>query len=136
MTVKPWQKATLSVFAGATVYAGFLDAFTMQVQKHNQTVSEQRSTITEQEKSLEALFAAKKKTLVSLEAKLNTEKENTAKVDSEIKAVNTEISQIKAGHIPGATLATVPVSSVPKTTLSVANIQPPPVQAVTTASGG
>lgn len=135
MSVKPWQKATLSVMGGAAVYVGFLDVLTAETQHHNQAAVAQQEKLVAQEKSLTMLFTAKKKTLLSLESKLKAEEESTAKVDAQIKTVNAEISQIRAGHIPGSfTLPSVPVTSIPKTT-SATNIQPPPVQTVTTASG-
>ena len=135
MTVKPWQKATLSVMAGTTIYAGFLYSVTEKTQQQNKALSQQQQAAIAEEKALETAFQQKKTELVALEKQLHTAQVNTAKVEAQIKAVNVQISQIKAGHIPGApiTASTIPVSVAASS--AVPNIQPPPVQSVTKASG-
>lgn len=136
MSVKPWQKATLSVMAGSLVYAGFLNLVTTQVQQNNQEVYKKKQAMVTSQRSLDTKFEEKKAELLSLEKKLQDEEKNTATVVAEIAAVNREIAQISTGHIPGSSVSVSSVSVQTPSTPSVQlpNVQPPPVQSVTKAS--
>lgn len=136
MSVKPWQKATLSIMAGGAVYAGVLYAVTERTQLHDEKVLKQEQTIAAEDKALEAKFQEKETQLISLEKQLLSEEKNTATIAAEIKAVNAEISQIKAGHVPSAPVTASSVS-IPVNTTSTLNLPPisaPVVQTVTKAS--
>ncbi|QSO51847.1 hypothetical protein JZ785_24240 [Alicyclobacillus curvatus] len=136
MSVKPWQKATLSVMAGGTVYAGFLYTVTYQTQLHNQEVLKQEQQIVSEDKALAATLQQKETQLISLEKQLQSEQKNTATIAAEIKGVNLEISQIKAGHVPGApvTASSVAVSVATTPIMKLPTVSAPAVQTVTKSS--
>ena len=138
MNIKPWQKVTLAVMAGTAIYAGALDILTTQMEQHNKDLAKQKNEELAAQIALRLEFESKKKQLIDLEAQLSQAQQSTAKVSAELKVVNQQLAQLRAGKIPSslsaAIAAAVPKVATSNTTSSIANLQPPPVQTVSRSS--
>jgi len=136
--IKPWQKATLGLMAGAAVFAGTLSYFTGQTQAMNQAAAKTRQAEADRQQLLKVI-AVEQQNVQVLKETLTKIHAHTTGVNQKIRTVQQEIQQLRAGKlISTASISTVSVGSAKSTTpqlISMPPTQAPPVQSVTKASG-
>lgn len=136
--IKPWQKATLGLMAGAGVFAGTLSYFAGQTEAMNQAAAKARQTEANRQQLLKVI-AVEQQNAKLLKASLTKIHAHTAGVNEKIRTVEQEIHQLRAGKlVNAASITTVSAGSVRTTTpqlISLPPTQAPAVQSVTKASG-
>lgn len=124
--IKHWQKTSLGVVAGLTVYTGFLTSVVAYTKQANEKAKEQAA--------LQARVNQDEQVLAQLKKSLYQVQGHTSEINKQITAAQKNISTLRAGKLVAG--IKVPANLLATTHL-VSNVAPvtPQTQTVSRASG-